>query len=157
MKGTHWIGLALTLPWACNTKDGGERNWDTGTAAVADESNSNGGESDGSNTDDADTSGDETGGVGTGGNENGGNETGGDETAGAEDGSEDAGGEDAGGDETGSEDLVIPPGLNGTVISPPLPPTSFSALNLDGTRRNMDDLMDGPTVMWFYPLAGSPG
>ena len=137
MKGTHWIGLALTLTWGCDPKDEDDQTWDTGNSTVADDS-SNGGNESGS---------DETGGDETGGDETGGDETGGDET----------GGDETGGDETGGDELVLPSGLNGTVITPPLPPTAFSALNLDGTRRDMDDLMDGPTVMWFYPLAGSPG
>jgi hypothetical protein len=54
-------------------------------------------------------------------------------------------------------DIELPPGLNGTVISPRLPVPTFSATNRDGTARGASDLIDGPTVMWFYPLAGSYG
>ena len=138
MKGTHWFGLALTLAWGCDTKTEGAQNWDTAATNAAEDTGSAGSESGGTES----TGGDETGGDDTGGDETGGDETSGEETC---------------GDETGGDALVLPSGLNGTVIEPPLPPTSFSALNLDGTRRDMDDLVDGPTVMWFYPLAGSPG
>ena len=148
MKGTHWFGLALTLAWGCDTKTEGAQNWDTAATNAAEDTGSAGSESGGTES----TGGDETGGDDTGGDETGGDETGGDETGGDE-----TSGDETSGDETGGDALVLPSGLNGTVIEPPLPPTSVSALNLDGTRRDMDDLVDGPTVMWFYPLAGSPG
>ena len=156
MKGTHWIGLTLTLTVACDTKGNAEQTWDTGDAPVAQGTDADGSES-GSPTGGDESGGDETGGDETGGSETGGDETGGSETGGDETGGDETGGDETGGDETGGDSLVIPPGLNGTVITPPLPPTAFSALNVDGTRRDMTDLMDGPTVMWFYPVAGSPG
>ncbi|MFK7930694.1 MAG: hypothetical protein AB8H79_21090 [Myxococcota bacterium] len=30
-------------------------------------------------------------------------------------------------------------------------------VNLDGTPRSRDDLMGHPTVVWFFPFAGTPG
>jgi peroxiredoxin len=53
--------------------------------------------------------------------------------------------------------LVLPSGLNGTPVDPAVPLIAFSAQNSDGTSRSMSDLVDGPTVIWFYPLAGTPG
>ena len=146
MKGTHWIGLALTLTWGCDPKDEDEQAWDSGGSTIANDTGNGGNEAGGEETGGDETGGDDTGGDETGGDETGGDETGGDETSGDETGGDETGGDEAGGDETGGEELVLPSGLNGTVITPPLAPTAFSALNLDGTRRDMDDLMDGPTV-----------
>lgn len=36
-----------------------------------------------------------------------------------------------------------------------LPP--FKALSHDGTPRSKKDLMGHPTVIWFFPVAGTPG
>ncbi|MEC8194243.1 MAG: hypothetical protein VX127_16020, partial [Myxococcota bacterium] len=54
-------------------------------------------------------------------------------------------------------EVVLPPGLNGTIVDPRRALPVFSATNRDGRSRGPDDLRDGPTVMWFYPIAGSPG
>jgi len=51
----------------------------------------------------------------------------------------------------------LPSGLNGTVVDPRPPAPTFVATNLDGSERGRDDLTYRPTVMWFYPLAGTPG
>ncbi len=48
--------------------------------------------------------------------------------------------------------------LSGTVPASPLgPPTFASVRNLDGTDRVPADLVGHPTVMWFYPAAGTGG
>lgn len=40
------------------------------------------------------------------------------------------------------DDLVVP---------------DFAALSHDGTPRSRDDLLGHPTVVWFFPVAGTPG
>ena len=47
--------------------------------------------------------------------------------------------------------------LNGTLPAANLEPPEFVALNRDGTERTEADLVGQPTVMWFFPLANSPG
>ena len=54
-------------------------------------------------------------------------------------------------------DTDLPDDLNGEVIDPPVPPPDFSATNMDGSTRGAADLMDGPTVIWFYPAPDTPG
>ena len=34
---------------------------------------------------------------------------------------------------------------------------SFKALSHDGTTRSEKDLVGHPTVLWFFPVAGTPG
>jgi len=61
-------------------------------------------------------------------------------------------------DDGGADDgLVLPAGLNGTPVDPAVPLISFSARNSDGAARSITDLVDGPTVIWFYPAAGTYG
>ncbi|MGB0590279.1 MAG: hypothetical protein ACPGU1_11410 [Myxococcota bacterium] len=50
-----------------------------------------------------------------------------------------------------------PEGLHGTVPGAALPAPEFVALNSDGSARGPEDLMGKPTVMWFFPFAGTPG
>ena len=47
--------------------------------------------------------------------------------------------------------------LNGTLPSANLEPPEFVALNRDGAERTEANLIGQPTVLWFYPLANSPG
>ena len=48
--------------------------------------------------------------------------------------------------------------LTGTVPGSPLPPPTFASVrNLDGAARTPADLVGHPTVMWFYPAAGTGG
>lgn len=47
--------------------------------------------------------------------------------------------------------------LFGTLPASNLEPVEFLALNRDGSERTAADLIGQPTVMWFYPLANSPG
>lgn len=54
-------------------------------------------------------------------------------------------------------DDVDPSELNGVFPPSELAAPQFSALNRDGTERGPTDLMPRPTVMWFYPKAGTAG
>jgi hypothetical protein len=48
--------------------------------------------------------------------------------------------------------------LHGVPPAIPKPAPEFTATNRDGTTRTRADLTDGkPTIMWFYPAAGTPG
>jgi hypothetical protein len=64
---------------------------------------------------------------------------------------------DADADTDTDADTDMPDNLNGEAIDPPLDPVAFNALNMDDSARSLSDLTDGPTLMWFYPLAGSYG
>jgi len=52
-----------------------------------------------------------------------------------------------------------------TTADPPTPAVAESepvgvfagVVNLDGTPRTRDALMGHPTVVWFFPFAGTPG
>ena len=54
-------------------------------------------------------------------------------------------------------DDVDPSELNGVFPPTELAAPEFTALNRDGTERGPTDLMPRPTVMWFYPKAGTAG
>jgi hypothetical protein len=48
--------------------------------------------------------------------------------------------------------------LTGRIPENPLPVPEFSAVfNYDGSARTQVDLVGHPTVVWFYPLAGTYG
>ena len=53
--------------------------------------------------------------------------------------------------DTGSERLF------GTFPAVALAAPEVTALNFDGTERTRDDLLGQPTVLWFYPAAGTAG
>ena len=46
---------------------------------------------------------------------------------------------------------------NGTPPGRDVPAPDFVATNRDGTGRDREDLLGHPTVMWFYPAAGTAG
>ncbi|MCB9761769.1 MAG: hypothetical protein H6739_18145 [Alphaproteobacteria bacterium] len=48
-------------------------------------------------------------------------------------------------------------GLHGERPSEPLPLPDFVATSHDGSARGPDDLRGHPTVMWFFPSAGTFG
>ena len=48
-------------------------------------------------------------------------------------------------------------GLTGTIPSEAREAPNFTATNYDGSERTKADLMGKATVMWFYPLAKTPG
>ena len=66
-------------------------------------------------------------------------------------------GDTAGGGSADGETVELPDGLNGDLVDPRLPVPDFVATNRDGTARGPVDLTGGPTVMWFYPAAGTYG
>jgi hypothetical protein len=47
--------------------------------------------------------------------------------------------------------------LHGTPPLSPKPVPTFSVVNRDGTMRTQADLIGHPTVIWFYPAAGTAG
>ena len=47
--------------------------------------------------------------------------------------------------------------LNGTYPNGETPAPDFVAFNRDGTERGQADLIGTPTVLWFYPIAGTSG
>jgi cytochrome oxidase Cu insertion factor (SCO1/SenC/PrrC family) len=49
------------------------------------------------------------------------------------------------------------PALLGARPAAPVPAPEFTAVAHDGTPRTKADLLGHPTVMWFFPAAGTPG
>ena len=47
--------------------------------------------------------------------------------------------------------------LNGSIPQAAVTVPTFAALNSDGSPRGPSDLMGKPTIMWFFPIAGTPG
>ena len=47
--------------------------------------------------------------------------------------------------------------LIGTLPEAPRPVPEFEVLAQTGEPRTQADLLGHPTVMWFYPMAGTPG
>ncbi len=76
---------------------------------------------------------------------------------------DDGGTTDAGGgSDGGATDGAAPDGgatatLHGSPPDKALPAPDFAALNMDGAARDREDLLGQPTVMWFYPKAGTAG
>jgi hypothetical protein len=66
--------------------------------------------------------------------------------------------DDSSGSASDDDDTVMPPddSLHGTYPGSELPLPQFEALNSDGAVRGPDDLRGHPTVMWFFPFAGTP-
>lgn len=56
--------------------------------------------------------------------------------------------------ETGDTAVVS---LHGSPPSEAVPLPEFTATNRDGSARGPSDLVGHPTVMWFYPAAGTAG
>jgi len=48
-------------------------------------------------------------------------------------------------------------GLYGTFPETALPAPDFAATNYDGAARSREDLLGHPTVLWFFPAAGTYG
>ena len=51
----------------------------------------------------------------------------------------------------------VPDGTNGAVPTEALEAPEFAATNRDGGARDREDLLGHPTIMWFYPAAGTYG
>ncbi len=67
---------------------------------------------------------------------------------------------DSGGDSGGDTDTngdTGPVTYNGTLPDSSIPAPDFSAENMDESPRTKDDLIGHPTVIWFYPAAGTSG
>jgi hypothetical protein len=45
----------------------------------------------------------------------------------------------------------------GVAPNPALSVPEFSALNQEGAPRSRADLLGHPTVLWYFPAAGTPG
>jgi cytochrome oxidase Cu insertion factor (SCO1/SenC/PrrC family) len=59
---------------------------------------------------------------------------------------------------TADTDTGIPVAdYNGTPPESPIPVPTFTARNMDGETRTQADLVGHPTVIWFYPAAGTSG
>jgi hypothetical protein len=51
-------------------------------------------------------------------------------------------------------------GANGVVGTAPATPVvipDFAAVNQDGAPRGKPDLLGHPSVVWYFPAAGTPG
>ncbi len=59
------------------------------------------------------------------------------------------------GDDTSLE--LDPENLHGDAPEAVIPAPEFEATNYDGTLRDRTALLGHPTVMWFFPFAGTPG
>jgi len=60
-------------------------------------------------------------------------------------------------DATGTPEPTLPQELHGNVPDEALAAPDFVATNRDGTSRGRGDLVGQPTVLWFYPAAGTAG
>lgn len=59
---------------------------------------------------------------------------------------------------TQDSEITWPDETHGVRPDDPLPLLAdFSATNRDGSARGPEDLRDGPTVIWFFPWADTPG
>ncbi len=82
----------------------------------------------------------------------------GDDDSSAGDDDSTAGDDDTTTSNTGDDDTTPPPAeeLHGSAPSQPLAVPSFEATNSDGSARGTPDLLGHPTVLWFFPYAGTP-
>jgi hypothetical protein len=71
--------------------------------------------------------------------------------------SEGGGGGTGGGDTGGGAVDSAAPVLVGQAPASPVPAPDFAATNRDGGARDREDPLGHPTVMWFYPAAGTAG
>ena len=60
-------------------------------------------------------------------------------------------------DQTTTIDTATAAELVGTLPDDILPPPNFVASNSDGQARDQSHLIGQPTVIWFYPAAGTYG
>ncbi|MCB9745209.1 MAG: hypothetical protein H6740_21690 [Alphaproteobacteria bacterium] len=64
---------------------------------------------------------------------------------------------ESGGSDSAPADDSSPVELTGEVPEAPFPAPEFTATNHLGAPRSRDDLIGHPTVMWFFPAAGTFG
>ena len=55
------------------------------------------------------------------------------------------------------EPEVITADLYGATPTTALGPPAFTAVNSDESTRTVANLVGSPTILWFFPFAGSPG
>ena len=60
-------------------------------------------------------------------------------------------------DSVAGDDDSTPVNLNGDQPDSPVPAPEFTALNQRGETVGRDQLLWHPTVLWFFPAAGTPG
>lgn len=56
-----------------------------------------------------------------------------------------------------TDDTDLPGDLHGTPPEEAVPAPEFAARDEHGAARSRDDLLGHPTVLWFYPAAGTYG
>lgn len=61
------------------------------------------------------------------------------------------------GDTEDSGEITVPDGLNGAPPDAAVALPTFAARNQLGEARSESDLLGHPTVLWFYPAAGTYG
>lgn len=66
-------------------------------------------------------------------------------------------GGDTAADDTADTGEEIPEGLHGVAPDAPVALPTFAARNQHGEARSEADLLGHPTVLWFYPAAGTFG
>ncbi|MBM74077.1 MAG: hypothetical protein CMK59_01645 [Proteobacteria bacterium] len=60
--------------------------------------------------------------------------------------------------ESESAETSLPEGTyNGAVPETKLAIPSFTALNTDGSERKQENLLQSPSVLWFFPAASTYG
>ncbi len=79
------------------------------------------------------------------------------EAAGKLDSGELADASDTSDTDSGSVNTDYRPDIQGEWAAERLPAPEFAATNRDGAPRGIDNLIEGPTVMWFFPAAGTYG
>jgi hypothetical protein len=59
--------------------------------------------------------------------------------------------------DTDTSSTTLTGDFNGTLPPIEIAAPDFSAQNRDESLRSKDDLLGHPTVLWFFPFAGTPG
>ena len=65
--------------------------------------------------------------------------------------------DDDGSTDTDTSSTTLTGDFNGTLPPIEIAAPDFSAQNRDESLRSKDDLLGHPTVLWFFPFAGTPG
>lgn len=64
---------------------------------------------------------------------------------------------DADTDTDSDTDIDTAEDYNGTLPAESIPAPEFEVQNMDESPRTREDLMGHPSVIWFYPAAGTSG
>jgi hypothetical protein len=132
---------------ACGAKDAQDTADATDSGAATNTDSGQGG--DGTGDDGGDDGGDSAG-------DDGNTDDTGSGGSGGEGSGDDTGASTGSGDD-GSDDTGTALDLYGEVPKKAIEAPEFAAVNRDGGARDREDLLGHPTVLWFYPLASSPG